>query len=138
MKYDDASWHYGSNYPGDLPEQNAFTHIGMFLAWALLNGLGGELHLHELKDELESLQACRITPGVYFRQNCDGKLTDEDLSDKGNRFAEMYYEKSYLRDYTSTLASGLESPYHVEDTWENFEKISQVVSRRFDVWTSNS
>ena len=138
MKYDDASWHYGGNYPGDLPEQNAFTHIGMFLAWALLNGLGGELHSHESKDELESLQACRIMPGVYFRRNCDGKLTDEDLSDKGNRFAEMYYEKSYFRDYVSTLATELESPYHVEDTWENFEKISQVVSRRFDVWASNS
>jgi hypothetical protein len=138
MKYDDASWHYGGSYPGNLSAQNAFTHIGMFLAWALLNDLGGEIHFDELKDELELLQARRITPGRYFRQNCDGKLTDEDLNDRGNRFAEMYYEKSYLQDYVSTLASELESPYHVDDTWENFEEISQVISRRFDAWVSNT
>jgi hypothetical protein len=138
MKYDDASWHYGGDYPASLSDQNAFTHIGMFLAWALLDGLGGEIHLHELKDELESLRTHGITPGQYFRQICDGKLTNEDLNDKGNQFAEMYYKELYLRDYISTLATDQASPYHVEDTWENFEKISQVLSRRFDVWVSNS
>ena len=28
-KYDDASWHYGGDFPDDLPEENGATHIGM-------------------------------------------------------------------------------------------------------------
>jgi len=30
-KYDDASWHYGGEYPENISEENASTHIGMFL-----------------------------------------------------------------------------------------------------------
>ncbi|WP_262497415.1 DUF7832 domain-containing protein [Pedobacter caeni] len=28
-KYDDASWHYGGDFPKDLPQINGATHIGM-------------------------------------------------------------------------------------------------------------
>ncbi len=40
MKYDDASWHFGGDYPSDLPQENACTHTGVFLAWALKTKLG--------------------------------------------------------------------------------------------------
>jgi hypothetical protein len=33
MKYDDASWHYGGDFPADLPREAGSTHIAMFLAW---------------------------------------------------------------------------------------------------------
>src|SRR6266404_3538306 len=36
MKYDDASWHYGGDFPEDLPREAGATHTGMFVAWALL------------------------------------------------------------------------------------------------------
>jgi hypothetical protein len=36
MKYDDASWHFGGEFPKDLPEEAAATHTGMFVAWAFL------------------------------------------------------------------------------------------------------
>jgi hypothetical protein len=36
-KYDDASWHYGGDYPEDLPNENVATHIGMFLQWCIEN-----------------------------------------------------------------------------------------------------
>ena len=42
MKYDDASWHSEGDFPDDLPEEAGGTHIGMFFAWALLSGMGGD------------------------------------------------------------------------------------------------
>lgn len=44
MKYDDASWHVGGEFPKELPPQAGATHIGMFAAWCMLAGLAGELH----------------------------------------------------------------------------------------------
>jgi hypothetical protein len=38
MKYDDASWHYGGDFPTDLPRKAGSTHIALFLACAVLNG----------------------------------------------------------------------------------------------------
>jgi len=29
--YDKAKWHYGGDYPKDLPIEQAFVHTGMFL-----------------------------------------------------------------------------------------------------------
>lgn len=39
MKYDDASWHVGGDFPKELPPEAGATHIGMFAAWCMLNGL---------------------------------------------------------------------------------------------------
>jgi hypothetical protein len=44
MAYDRADAHYGGNFPSDLPPEAGATHIGMFLAWVILNGLEGEFH----------------------------------------------------------------------------------------------
>ncbi|WP_441328174.1 DUF7832 domain-containing protein [Mesorhizobium album] len=35
MKYDDASWHSGGNFPRELPPEAGATHIAMFVAWPL-------------------------------------------------------------------------------------------------------
>ena len=138
MKYEDVSWHYPADeYPKDLPEEAAATHTGMFLAWALLGGLGGEIHTKELPAGIDSLRARRVTPGRFFFEQNDGKFTDEDLNEEGNRFAEVYFEAEkglYLKDYDAVLCAGLETAYHVRDTWENFDKLKPRLDRRLDEW----
>ena len=78
MKFDDASWHYEGDYPADLPESAAATHIGMFLAWALLHGMAGEL----IDDSAEALAALqrRVTGAQFLITELDEKLIDEDLN----------------------------------------------------------
>lgn len=140
MIYDRADWHYGGDYPMDLPPSNGGTHIGMFLAWAILHGLGG--HFHELNSEesLEALRSRKITGRQFLFRECDEKLSDEDLSDEGNAFAKFYYNVSkghvclYFRDYESSLAHDVPSLYHVADTWDNYEILSKTVSRKFKCW----
>ena len=56
MKYDDASWHSVDDLPGRLPSKAAGTHIAMFVAWAMLHGLGGRLHLDNPSMELMRLR----------------------------------------------------------------------------------
>jgi hypothetical protein len=134
MKYEDVSWHSGTDdYPKDLPAEAAATHTGMFLAWALLGGFGGELH----EDDLDKLRARSVTPGAFFVEQCDGKFTDEDLNDEGNAFTQAYFDPEkglYLKDYDALLCEGLETAYHVPDTWENFERLRPRLDRRLDEW----
>jgi len=137
MKYDDASWHSGGDFPADLPPEAGATHIGIFVAWALLSGLGGELHVVEVPEELERLRRRELTPGSFFLMACDGKFTNEDLSDEGNRFAQEYFDPSnggYLADYERILVGDLPSAYHVPDTWQSFDRIRPVLSDRFAAW----
>ena len=108
MKYDDASWHYGGEFPEGLPERSGGIHIGMFLAWCLLNDLGGEFHLEESADELKLLRSRAITGTQFLFSACDEKFTDEDLNEIGNAFASDYFNGpdgygAYLTDYTEAL-----------------------------------
>jgi hypothetical protein len=137
MKYDDASWHYGGSFPPDLEPKAGATHIGMFTAWCVLNGFGGELHIENFTDDLDRLRSREVTPGEWFMGACDGKFTDEDLNDEGNAFTAFYYSPEpapYLTDYEDTLGHGLASLYHVPDTWHSFDRLSPLISRRYEEW----
>ena len=134
MKYEDVSWHSGAeDYPKELPQEAAGTHSGMFLAWALLGGLGSTMHA----GRLARLRKREVTPGAFFCAECDGKLTDEDLTREGNDFAKAYFDPEsgrYVRDYDAMLCEGLPSAYHVRDTWQNFDRLKPRLDRRFAEW----
>src|SRR4051794_15840454 len=139
MKYDDASWHYEGDFPADLPPAAGATHIGMFLAWAVLHGLAGELHTEDSPEILQQLQQRSITPGGFLIRACDEKFTDEDLSDDGNAFAQHYYKSEnnwgdYLDDYGATLGQKGRSLYYVADTWESYDLVAPVIQKRFNEW----
>ena len=137
MKYDDASWHYGGEFPKELPAEAGATHIGMFVAWALLSGLAGELHISDFPETISQLANRSITPGAFFLAACDGKFTDEDLNDEGNAFAKHYFDYDhgqYLEDYEAALGHGVPAGpnglYYIADTLENIDKLRPVLDGR--------
>ncbi|NRR32446.1 hypothetical protein HSX11_19960 [Oxalobacteraceae bacterium] len=137
MKFDDASWHYGNDFPNDLPPEAGATHIGMFVAWCLLNGLAGELHAIEFEDGLRALQSKQYTPGAWFSEYCDSKFTEEDINEEGYAFTASYYEgerPQYISDYEEILGNGLASLYHVPDTWDSYSALAPGIAKRFSEW----
>ncbi len=137
MKYDDASWHYGGDFPKDLPQSAGATHTGMFVAWAFLTGLAGDIFISDFPDEISKLRTRTMTPGRFFLDACDGKFTDEDLNDVGNSFAEAYFDfetGKYVADYDAALGGDLPTLYHVRDSWENFDRLKPLLDQRFAEW----
>lgn len=134
MAIDRMDWHYGGDFPEDLPDENGGTHIGMFLAWIINNNLEGDLYKEELAEALEDVRKRKITGREFLIDECDEKFWEEDLSEVGFEFTESYYDSQYHEDFEETLAENLPSVYHVEDTWENYDKIAQVIDKRFLKW----
>jgi hypothetical protein len=137
MKYDDASWHYGGKFPKDLPIEAGATHIGMFVAWALLSGLAGDIHIRDFPEDIPKLSSRSSSPGRFFLESCDGKFVDEDLNEEGNSFSQAYFDfqkGKYLSDYEAALGADVADLYHVEDTWENFDRLRPVLDRRLAEW----
>lgn len=142
MKYDDASWHYDGEFPSNLPDEAGATHIAMFVAWCVLNGMAGELHGVESSEATDFLRARTLTPARWFIEACDGKFTDEDLSDEGNVFASDYYtaevnrafaSSSYLEDYEKAFPEAA-NLYEVTDTWKSYDRIAPIIARRAMKW----
>ncbi|MCJ8271049.1 MAG: hypothetical protein MJK04_16815 [Psychrosphaera sp.] len=133
MKYDDASWHFGGDYPSDLTQDNAYTHIGVFLTWALMNDLAGELHNEECPEDVEALKQRKMTGVEFLQKNCDGKFTDEDLNEVGNEFTSLIYD-DYMEFYLDILdpQDECESVYHIANTWQNYDKVAAVITHLFE------
>jgi len=84
-----------------------------------------------------ALKSRAITPGAFFLKFCDGKFTDEDLSEEGNAFAGEYFKfegDGFLSDYTNALPNDLPSLYHAPDSWEIFEMLKPVFDARLKSW----
>jgi len=153
MAIDRMDWHYEGDYPQDLPAENGGTHIGLYLAWAFDRGLYAEEHLEDWPDELEQLKSREITGLDFLIIACDGKLIEDDFNEKGCSFTLNYYDWQpqsdfnrqlgccYMQDYCDVFnahakSQGFEYPsvYHVENTWENFERLKPLLDRRFNQW----
>jgi hypothetical protein len=136
MAYDRADWHYGGEeYPKDLPAENGGTHIGLFLAWAINQGLAGGLHQLESQEALKAVRDRTMTGREFLANLCDEKFWDTDLNEEGNAFATYYYASNrYFVDYEATLAENLPTLYHVVDNWENYDKLAPVLDRRYSEW----
>ncbi len=141
--YDKAKWHYGGDYPKDLPPENGATHIGIFLAWAIINGLEGGLHQEDERgvQALSDLRSRKITGPAFLIEQCDESFTSEDLNGEGNNFTRWYYEPNdeqrptYIDDYAEVFSDpGTPSLYYVKDTWANYDRMALVVDRRFGEW----
>ncbi len=135
-KYDDASWHYGGEFPADLADEAGATHIGMFLAWALLTGLGSAEHA----GAVEALRSRRVTPGQYLLDACDEKLTSDDFNSEGNSFALEYYalddasSRGFIDDYDEGVGGAWPTLYHVPDTWATYDALAPLLERRLREW----
>lgn len=138
MKYDDASWHYGGDFPADLPPEAGATHIGMFLAWAIINDRISPELADDAAEEVQAVRERRITGAQFLRAVCDEKFSDQDLDEIGNAFARSYYQGddgdgygAYIDDYEEILLGGNNSIYYVADTWDNYDRIALAIGRRF-------
>ena len=134
--YDKAKWHSDGDYPADLPQRNAFNHTGFFLGWLIDNDLLDAEITDEFPDAIEAFRR-RDTTGPALYRSFDGALDEYMLNDEGNAFAQCYFDfdtGQYLNDYDEILSSGLPTMYHVDDTWENYDKLKQRIDQRFNEW----
>ncbi len=149
-KYDDASWHYGGDFPEDLPDENGGIHIGIYLAWCINSDLISDFQKEESQEDIAKVKNREMTGAEFLMANCDGKFTDEDLTDEGNSFTEDYYQDdtdfaenhaTYLDDYQKLAGLfykennvALESFYHVKDSWDLYDAVAPALDKRFAEW----
>jgi hypothetical protein len=131
MKYDDATWHSGGNFPAGSPPEYGGTHIALFLRWCFSKGWAGELHRSEEPDDTQRVVEGEMSAVEYLFKYCDGKLTNEDLDETGNAFAEQYYgdDGLYLDDYAEHFGDLL---YVAPESAHDFSKFSAMLERRLE------
>ena len=132
--YDRAKHHFLGNFPSILPIEQAYVHIGMFLGWMLEKELHSDIfedeEAHQVIRFMKRDITCAILSAIW-----DGYLGEDLFNEEGNAFSVHYYQSGmYHKDYQDVLVNDLPSMYHVEDTWENYDKLSKRIDERYEVW----
>jgi hypothetical protein len=133
---DRADWHYGAeNYPPGLPPENGGTHIGIYLSWIIHRDLGSAQLRKYAGEALKAVKERSMTGRQLLFSELDEKFFPGLLTKLGKDFTRDYYDNdAYMEDYVEVLCNELPSVYHVEDSWENYDKIAAVIDRRYAGW----
>ena len=129
-KYDDVGWHFGAKgFPAGATEEYAGAHIGIFLRWCFARGWVGEIHRLDpvSQADVHSVVSGEMTGSEFLFKHCDGKLTSEDLSAAGNRFASKKYDR-YLEKFGDEIG---DNPYLYPEHSLNYPVFAEVIEKQF-------
>jgi hypothetical protein len=134
--YDKAKYHYESIEQHGLSEEHAANHTVVFLRWLIEHNMMNDFFVRESNGTVEKFRRGEATiHQVYEWWDCC--LIDDMLSEEGNAFAMAYFDfdhGKYIHDYIATLQGDLPTEFHVDYTEENYEKMRQVIDRRYAEW----
>lgn len=134
--YDLAKNHFLGDFPSSLPIEKAYLHIGIYMGWIIDNDLYSEYFEEEASTEIYRFKRREIGC-IILAEIWDGALSHELFNEETNLFTYYYYAGGiFKKDYVEVLVKSHKTIYHVEDTWENYERISKRISERFGEWQS--
>lgn len=134
--YDKALNHFkgNGNFPNDLPIEQAYVHIGMFLGWIIEQALYSDFFEEECGAQILKFLRKDISPTV-LSEIWDGHLGSDLFTDEGNMFTYYYYGGGiFSKDYRDLLVKDLPSVYHVQDSWANYQIMSDKITERYFEW----
>ena len=130
--FDELDWHLAAAAERGQPAENAFTHIALYLAWAIRNDL------HDA-DAIPAKLVAAVTSGGLagpaIRDAVDGRLGSDVLSPEGGQFTAWYYPR-YLDDFAT--AFGEATPYSVVADAASYARIAPTIDRRYAEWLAAS
>lgn len=126
--YDRFDWHLDAALERGRPPENAFTHIGLFLAWLIRHDLHDPA---ALPADVVAAVVSVGRAGSDLRHAVGDALTSRVMSDEGEAFADAYYP-TYLDDYAVAFAD--RADYAVAQGEEAYERIGPTLDRRFAEW----
>ena len=134
--FDKAAFHLDSVRAHGLDDHQAVVHAGLYFGWAVERGLVAEWLEARTPEAFAAYRAREISGGGLLAR-WDGALLEDMFTDEGAAFAAVYLDHqsgSFLDDYLRTMARGLPSEYHVEDSRENHERLAVVLDERYTTW----
>lgn len=129
---DKADWHFESVAQAGLDNIKAYIPGGFLLGWLIDRNLVSKDFLDTAKVFLPKYKDRELSAASLYKA-VDGVLSSEMLNERGTKFL-AWYEPMYLTDYQVTLLAETEEEhqYNVNDSWDNFSKLSNLLDERLD------
>lgn len=128
--YDKLDRHFDSAVSSGQPPENAFTHIGFYLAWLIRHDLHNQRQFPP--EHLDAVKRGEMT-GSDLADDIDTKLTSQDMNAEGRAFSNARYA-AYVSAYNE-LFTDLPD-YGVVDEPANYQRAEQLLDRLYTEWVA--
>jgi hypothetical protein len=127
-KFDDVDYHQEAAVAAGQPMAHAFTHMGLFLAWAIRHNLHDPGFFPV--DHVDRIKAKTWT-GSDIADDVDGKLVSDMFTAEGAEFASAQYGE-YLEAYGNTFPDMPD--YGVTDDASSASRIEPILDELYRAW----
>jgi hypothetical protein len=130
VSYDRLDWHLDSALGAGQPAENAFAHIGLYLAWLIRHDLHDPAFFPA--DHIAALKGGEMT-GSDLADDVDTKLVSPYMTAEGRAFSDACYG-SYLDAYAAVFAGTPD--YGVIDDAAAYARIAPAIDRLYGAWVA--
>lgn len=134
---DNVRDYFDSNFPEEIPLDQAYLHMGVFMGWVIKNDFYSDDYEDEYGAQIIHFVNSEISP-IILAASLDGIIDYSLFRETLKPFVRSYYGGGqYIEDYKKTLLGELDTMFHVKDSWENFEIMKSVISDRYKKWLTS-
>lgn len=127
-QYDKLDWHLDGAASAGEPPENAFTHIGFYLAWLIRHDLHNPDVLQ--REHVDAVKSGEMS-GSDLADDIDTKLTSHVMNSRGRAFSDARFE-AYANQYGRAFE---DLPlYGVIDNGANYRRAEQLLDSLFADW----
>jgi hypothetical protein len=128
--YDKLDWHFDSAVSAGQPPENAFTHIGFYLAWLIRHDLHDARFLPA--EHVEAVKRGEMT-GSDLADDIDTKLVSQVMTREGQAFSDARYG-TYTNEYGEEFKDLPD--YAVVDDEQNYLRAAHLLDRLYADWVA--
>lgn len=128
--YDKLDWHVDSAVSAGQPAENAFTHIGFYLAWLIRH----DLHRPRFfpAEHVDAVRRREMT-GSDLADDVDTKLVSPAMNDEGRAFSDARYD-AYCAAYEDAFRDVPD--YGVVDDEANYARAEALLDGLYAEWVA--
>jgi hypothetical protein len=123
--YDKLDWQFDSAVSAGQPPENAFTHIGFYLAWLIRHDLHNPNFLPA--EHVEAVKRGEMT-GSDLADDIDMQLVSDVMNREGRAFSDARYG-AYATEYGEVFENLPD--YSVVDDEANYRRAEELLDRQY-------
>jgi hypothetical protein len=128
--YDKLDWHVDSAVGAGQPPENAFAHIGFYLAWLIRHDLHNARFLPA--EHIDAVKRGEMT-GSDLADDIDTKLVGQVMNSEGRAFSDARYG-AYTTEYGEAFNDYAD--YAVIDDEANYQRAANLLDRLYAAWVA--
>ena len=120
----------GEHIAANVPLEKAAVPLGVYFSWCANLQLIHPDFAADHETDVLRLRMREHKPGEFFIRTTGGRISADQLNERGRLFAESYYP-GYLQAYGELVGLNADHLFDAEDSWDTYDRVAPWLTRHY-------